>query len=257
MPQSRHLAAVQSADVIEGTVLDGPSFVNLYRLFDLERSAVEEWQQLSMPAAFEILAAFESDEWKQDKQAEWDAYEAEHGWQPSAALMPKPHTREAFYKWVQERAERDGHPVQTRGRIQQLRNAAECFQIAQTKINQNATAVAFPQREDAWRPVYKFLKDGWHDQIAAVVERAAEIAEGEGKPITRGIMSAAKAEVWKTDPAIRAWVEQPGQTVDPRSKHDRAVTLYIAAKAAADALKKGDDGQMWRKFYDYIWEQGA
>jgi hypothetical protein len=253
---ARHLAAVQTADVepidyAEGVVLDGPSFVNLYRLLDLERSAVQEWQQLSMPAAFEILAAFESEVWKIEKQTEWDEYEAKHGVQPSPSITPKPHTKEAFYKWVQERAARDGHPPRTRATIQKLRNAAECSRIVQSEI---ATRVAIPQTEGAWRPVYKFLKDGWRDQIVATVERAAEIAEEEGGPITDGRMSIAAAEIRKTDPQYREWAEQPGQTVDPRSKHDRAVTLYIAAKAAADALKKGDDGQMWRKFYNHVLE---
>jgi hypothetical protein len=251
MPQSRHLAAVQPTVVIEGEVLDGPQFTNLYRLLDLERSAVEEAQRLTMPAAFEILAAFESNEWREDKQAEWDAYLAEHKYQPQWS----PTSERSFVKWLAERAERDGHPFMTRGMVQHLKNAAECFRIVTREV---ATRVAtLPETEGAWRPAAKLLKLGFRPQITAMVEKAAEIAEGEGKPITDGIMLAARGEVWKTDPEIRAWVEQPGQTVDPRSKHDRAVTLYAAAKAAADALKKGDDGQMWRKFYDYIWEIGA
>jgi hypothetical protein len=250
MPQSRHLAAVQPADVIEGEVIDGSQFTNLYRLLDLERSAMEEAQRISMPAAFEVLAAYERPEWREDKQAEADTYRAEQNLEPQWS----PTSKESFYRWVQERAERDGHPFRTREMIRNLKDAAECYRIVRKEIG---TAVPVPETEWAWRPAVKLLNMGFRKQIGAVVEKAAEIAEGEGKPITKGIMSAARSEVWKTDPEIRAWVEQPGQTVDPRSKHDRAVTLYIAAKAAADALKKGDDGQMWRKFYDYIWEQGT
>lgn len=245
--------------VVEGTVLGSQRFLHLYQLLDLERDAAEEWQRLSMPAAFEVLNAFEAGDWQQDKQAEWDAYVEKHGYQPPASTMPKPTTREAFYKWVQERAERDGHPPRTRSTIQKLKYAAECFSLAQGKINKNATAVAkLPQEERAWRPVYSMLTQGWHEQIAAVAERAVEIAEGEAKAVDSGVMSLARAEIEKTDPRMREHREQPGlkKFGDVRTKHDRAVTAYNAAVAAVEELRRVDDGEMWGRFYDYIWELG-
>jgi hypothetical protein len=257
----RHLAAVQAADVepidyAEGVVLDGPRFVNLYRLLDLERSAMEEAQGLTMPAAFEILAAYESDQWRQDKAAERQAYISEHGYQPQWSAE----SVETFARWLRDQAERDGHEVRSPRMILNLRNAALCVRITRAEIEQGTYPgthdVRLPADERSWRPVEGLQRKGFRPQIAAVVVRANEIADEEGEPgvISARRMLVAKREVWKTDPQIRAWVEQPGQTIDPRSKHDRAVTLYIAAKAAADALKKGDDGQMWRKFYNHVLE---
>jgi hypothetical protein len=232
---------------IGGEVLDGPrQFTYLYRLLDLERSATEQAQRLSMPAASEILAAYESDQWREDKQTEWDAYLDQHKVQPQWS----PTSERSFIKWLQDRAARDGHPFRSRGMILNLKNAAECVRIVNS--NRVVTRVTtLPDTEGAWRPAAKLLKLGFRKQIGAMVERAAEIAAEEGKPITDGIMLAARTEVWKTDPEIRTWVEQPGQ-VDARSKHDRAVTAYNNAKTAADELRKLDDGQMWRRFADYI-----
>lgn len=231
---------------IEGEVLDGTSFANLYRLLDVERSAIEEWQRLSMPAALEILAAYETgQEWRTDKQAEWDAYVAEHGYVPQWSAT----SERSFVKWLEERARRDGHEPKTLMTVKRLMYAAQCVRIVQSNKVIPA-GITLPQTEDAWRPVYKMLTHGYRDQIGRVVEQAAEIAEGEGKPITQGIMSKVATEVWKTDPEIRQWVEQPGQTVDPRSAHDRVVTALNHIRKEANDLRKalGDNPKAWNEF---------
>jgi hypothetical protein len=244
---------VDSTDlaVVEGKVLDGPRFPNLYRLLDLERDSVEQAQRLSMLAAGEIYKAFEADEWKQDKQTEWDMYVAEHGYQPQWS----PVSERSFVKWLQVRAEQDGHPFLSRGEIQNLRNAAECVRIISNEV---ATRVAtLPQTEGAWRPAAKLLKAGFRKQIGAMVERAAEIAEEQGLPeITQGAMSAARTEIWRTDPEIQAWVTQPGQTVDARSAHDRVVTALNDIKRRANDLRKelGDNPKAWSEFLDGLAE---
>lgn len=240
-------------EILNGPFTDGP-FVNLYRLIDLERSAVEQAQHLTMPAASEVLAAYESDEWRDDKQAEFRAYVDEHGYQPSWSAT----SERTFVRWMQERAERDGHPFQSRGTILQLKNAAECVRILGEAKSNGVVAMAttLPDTERAWRPAAKLLKLGYRPQIVAMVERANEIAADEGKPITDGIMLAARTEVWKTDPEIRQWVEQPGQ-VENRNDRDRMITLLNNAKRAAAELHKKADEETWRKFYDYVWEMGA
>lgn len=237
--------AVTHIHSVEGEVLDGTQFTNLYRLLDLERSASEEWQRLSMPAAFEVLAAFESNEWREDKQAEHAAEIASTNRQPSWS----PTSERSFVKWLEARARRDGHEPRTLSTVKRLMYAANCVRIIESNKVIPA-GITLPQTEDAWRPVYKMLTHGYRNQIGTVIERAAEIAEGEGKPITQGIMSKVAAEVWNSDPQIRAWVEQPGQTVDPRSAHDRVVTALNHIRKEANDLRKelGDNPKAWNEF---------
>lgn len=227
------LAVVEG--VVEGEVLDGPTFDNLYRLLDLERSATEEWQRLSLPAAAEVLRAWESDEWKDDKQAEWDAYVADHNVQPSW----RPTSELSFVAWMQKRAERDGHEFRSRMTILQLRNAAQCIRIM--KSNRADTAVSMPQTEDAWRPAYKLLRHGYEHAIPALVRRAAEIAEGEGKPITQVIMFEARKEVWANDPEIQK-VERRGHGhPDQATAHDKAIKARHEAERWVKALMVTND----------------
>lgn len=229
--------------VVEGEILDGSRFPNLYLLLDLERSAMEEAQRLSMPAAFEVLAAFESDEWRRDKRAEHEQEAITTNLEPRWG----PETKESFYRWMQEQAERDGHSFRTREMIRNLKDAAECYRIARREVG---TAVPMPENEWAWRPAAKLLNGGWTKQIGEVVELAASIAEEEGKPVTQGIMLAARSTIWRTDPEIRQWVEQPNQTVDPRSPHDRVVTALNRIRKEANDLRKviGDNPKAWNDF---------
>lgn len=239
-------------DVVEGKVLDSPQFAYLYRLLDLERAAIEQAQSLTMPAAFEILNAHESGEWKQDTHAAREAYIAEHGYQPQWSAE----SVQTFARWLRDRAERDGHEVRSPRMILNLRNAALCSRIARKEIEQGTYqgthGVRLPADERSWRPVEGLQAKGFRSQIAAVVVRANEIADEEGEP---GVISArrmvlAKREIWNTDPQIRQWVEQPGQTVDPRSTHDRVVTALNKIRQEANDLRKliGDNKKAWDEF---------
>lgn len=226
-------------DVVEGKVIDAPQFDNLYRLLDLERSATEEWQRLSLPAAAEVLEAWKSDQWKRDKQAEWDAYIAEHNVQPSW----RPTSELTFVAWMQQRAERDGHEFQSRDTILRLRNAAQCVRILeQAKSNSTVPAgTVVPQTEGAWRPAYKLLRNGYEHAIPALVQRASEIAEGEDKPITEVIMFEARKEIWANDPQIRQ-IEERGQGhVDQATSHDKAIKARHEAERWVKALLRTND----------------
>jgi hypothetical protein len=232
-----------AVQAVEGELISEP-FPHLYRLLDFDRQAQDAYQRLTMPAAFEILAAYESDEWRRDKAAERTAYEDTHGIQPQWSAT----SFRTFAKWVQERCERDGHPVLHRSTIENLREAAECYRIARKVA---ATVATLPDTEWTWRPAAKLLRAGFTDEIADVVIKANDIAEAEGKPITRGIMLAARQEVWRTSPRIREWAEQPGQ-VDVRSPHDRVVTTLNKIKRDANALRKElrGDARAWQEFLD-------
>lgn len=223
---------------VEGNVLDGPTFVNLYRLLDLERSAIEEAQGLTMPAAAEILTAYESHEWRDDKQREWDAYVADRGYVPQWS----PTSKEQFYKWVIARAERDGHPFTSRARVQQLVNAATARR-AIPKSNRAATRVAaLIDEEKSWRPTAKLLNMGevGISLIPQVVERAAELAEEQGHPkINEGVMAKARTEILRNAPELQR-ISHPDQA----SSHDKAIKARQEAERWVKALLRTND---WRE----------
>ena len=114
------------------------------------------------------------------------------------------------------------------------------------------TRVALPETEGAWRPVEGLLNKGFRKQIAAVVVKANEIAEEEGEPgkITDRRMLLAKRDVWAHDPEIRQWAEQPGQTLDARSAHDRVVAALNHIRKEANDLRRqiGDNPKAWAEF---------
>lgn len=243
--------AVVPTDSIEGEVLDGTQFPNLYRLLDVERSAMDEWQRLSLPAAGEVLEAWEADEWKEDKQAEWDAYVAEHNIQPSW----RPTTELAFIAWMQQRAERDGHEFQSPDTIRRLRLAAQCIRIIeQAKSNGPWPMAKLPQTEGAWRPAYKLLRNGHEHALPALVQRAAEIAEEQNKPIDAVAMFAARKEIWATDPQIRQIEERGRGRVDQATSHDRAIKARHQAEGALNDLVRTQDWAEVDAFHEWYLE---
>jgi hypothetical protein len=227
------MTAAVELHVVEGEIVEAGNGVrldNLYRLIDVDRAAGEAYQRLTMPAAFDVLAAWESDEWRRDKRAERQAYIDEHGVQP----LWSAESSRTFTAWVQERAERDGHPTRSRTMIENLRDAAICVRLVRGVIEQRGHSVAMPTTEEAWRPARKLLTQGYREQIADTVERAGELAEAKGEPIAYTHMLAARKEVERADPLIRARESAP--LIDNRTRRDKSITLLHKAQTAVGAL---------------------
>jgi hypothetical protein len=234
-------------DVLEGKVLDGPGFTNLYRLLDLERNAIEEVQHLTMPAAFEILAAYEDGRWREDMRAEHDGEIERTGLQPRWS----PDSFRSFAKWVRAQAERDGHELRTWQMLSNLKNAAECVRIGRSDRATTAV-VASIDAERIWRPAAKLLNMGdvGRKQIPAMITRAAELAEEQGySKIESGHMLAARTEILKSAPELQRAVHP-----DQASAHDKALKARRQAEGALNDLVRTQDWDAVDAFHEWYLE---
>ena len=216
----------------------GDGFTALYQWID----AIEGADRLTIAAGYEVLEAYESGEWHDEvdrrRQEHLDRHNVEPPWSARSSAT--------FYRWLQERAEADGHPyAKSRTFFEQLRNGAEMHRHVRQAIP--AAAGMLPPVEGSWRPFSKFLTGGsqnrqrtgpvWDAELVQAVELAIEIAQEEGKPeFTEGVAAKAKGEVWRTAPRIRQWVEQPNKPRNDESRKDVSIRLMHTAQRHAEPL---------------------
>lgn len=227
----------------------------LCRLFEFEDDAEREFQARSMDAAAEIHDWYhQSEVWQGELRAEWYAEADRNGYDPKWSWK----SDRGFARWVGDEVEKAGLTIR-RNQIRNLFFAETMRRAVEAEVvTMVTTSISLPETERAWRPAMRLWSKGFKTEVTEAVIRASEIAEIRGETeVSDGIMSKAVAEVWRTAPRVRAWVEQPGQTRDPRDRRDRVVDAKQAIHRTVQELRRyvTEDTREWAEFEKW-WSKG-
>jgi len=220
----------------------GSRLPNLCRLFEFEDDAEREFQQRSMTAAAEIYRWYHQPEvWQGELRVLWEAEAEEQGYDPRWSWK----SDRGFHRWIGMEVEKSGLTIR-RNQVMNLFNAQAMREV----VTAVTTSIPLPETEGAWRPAMRLYGKGFKAEVADAVRLAGEIAEERGEPISQGIMSKAVAEIWRTAPRVREWVEQPGQIADPRGRRDHMIEIWQKVERLAEQLRStiGDDSTEWAEF---------
>ncbi len=230
---------------------DSSRLPNLCRLFEFEDDAEREFQNRSMTAAGEIYRWYHQPEvWQADLRVLWEAEAEKTGFDPRWSWK----SDRGFHRWIGMEVEKAGLSIR-RTQVRHLFNAEAMRQMVLSEVG-TMVPTSLPDTEQAWRPAMRLYSKGFKAEVADAVRLAGEIAEERGEPISGGIMTKAVAEVWRTAPRIRDWVEQPNQTADPRSRRDHMIEVWQKTERLAELLRNqiGDDSAEWAEFLSRLKE---